>query len=195
MKLDERLAYLQQAAMEEARAEANTIVKKHERRLSKVQAEHKDEMSKQAKIQVRTETIRAKQKRNIEVSKEQLKLKRAYGDRQLELKKKLFEEVRAKLSDYMKTPEYLDLLVRYIEEAKDFAGEDEMTLYLNPSDAHHQEYLEKKTNTKITISHEDFIGGLRAVIRERNVLIDHAFKGSLESEFESFMFKGGAGIG
>ena len=46
----------------------------------------------------------------------------------------------------------------------------------------------------LTVSKEDFIGGVRAVIHERNILIDHAFKGALENEYHNFVFRGGAGV-
>ena len=47
---------------------------------------------------------------------------------------------------------------------------------------------------RLTVSKEDFTGGVRAVVHDRNILIDHAFKGALESEYQKFMFKGGAGV-
>ena len=47
----------------------------------------------------------------------------------------------------------------------------------------------------LTVSKENFVGGVRAVVKGRNVLIDHAYKGELEEEFQDFMFRGGTGIG
>ena len=99
-----------------------------------------------------------------------------------------------KLNDYMQTPQYQALLVTYIEKAAGFADGKEMTIYLNPSDARWKDYLEEHTGMKLTISKEDFIGGVRAVIHERNILVDYAFKGALENESHKFSFKGGAGI-
>ena len=85
-------------------------------------------------------------------------------------------------------------VVTYIEKAAGFADGKEMTIYLNPSDARWKDYLEEHTGMKLTISKEDFIGGVRAVIHERNILVDYAFKGALENESQKFSFKGGAGI-
>ena len=47
----------------------------------------------------------------------------------------------------------------------------------------------------MSISKEDFIGGIRAVIPERNILVDYAFKGALEREYQKFAFGGGMGSG
>ena len=63
----------------------------------------------------------------------------------------------------MKTEEYLELLEKYIEKAARFADGEEMTIYINQTDADKKEYLEKDTGMKLTISTEDFVGGIRAV--------------------------------
>ena len=94
----------------------------------------------------------------------------------------------------MKTEEYKHLLVAYIEKAARFAGGEAMTIYINPTDADKKEYLEEHTGMTLTISKEDFIGGVRAVIHERNILIDRAFKGAIDNEYHKFVFKGGAGV-
>ena len=53
----------------------------------------------------------------------------------------------------------------------------------------------QKTGFTLSISKEDFIGGIRAVIPERNILVDYAFKGALEREYQKFAFGGGMGSG
>ena len=58
-----------------------------------------------------------------------------------------------------------------------------------------KEFLEEHTGVTVTVSKEDFVGGIRTVIHERNILIDHAFKGAIEREYQKFVFKGGTGIG
>lgn len=195
MTVEEKLARLQEAAMEEARAQANAIIKQHEGTLTGVLNQHKDEANKQSDMRIKAEKINARQQQNMAVSKAQLELKREYGMRQKELKKKLFKEVEQKLQDFMKTDEYVKLLVAYIEKAAHFANGEELTIYINPTDADKKRYLEEHTGMKLTISKEDFVGGVRAVVHGRNVLIDHAYKGAVEQEYQSFVFRGGAGIG
>ena len=128
-------------------------------------------------------------------SKAQLELKRELGKTQKKLKKMLFEEVNEKIAEYMKTEDYKNLLVTYIEKAATFADGAAMTIYINPSDEDKKQYLEEHTGMSLTVSKEDFTGGVRAVIHDRNILIDHAFKGGIEREYQKFAFKGGTGIG
>ena len=53
--------------------------------------------------------------------------------------------------------------------------------------------LEDATGIHLTVSAEDFIGGVRAVIRSRNILIDNSFKTQLRGEYDKFLFLGGDG--
>ena len=54
--------------------------------------------------------------------------------------------------------------------------------------------VEVKSGTFLTVSQEDFIGGIRAVIRGRNILIDHSFRTALRNEYDQFIFSGGDDI-
>ena len=132
---------------------------------------------------------------NQAAAKAETELKRALGQTQNELKVRLFDEVKELLSDFTKTDEYLDYLCSKIREAARFADGEEMTIYISPSDKEKQTELEKRTGMTITISEYDFMGGMRAVIRGRNILIDHSFQAAVDYEYHQFSFvAGGAGI-
>ena len=195
MTIDEKISHLQAAAMEEARAEGNAIIKQHEDALLDVFEQHRSEMERQSETRVKTERVGAQQQLNMAMSKAQLELKRELSKTQKELKTKLFEEVDEVVREYMKSEEYQSLLIAYIEKAARFANGAPMTIYINPTDADKKEYLEEHTGMALTVSKEDFIGGIRTVVHERNILIDHAFKGAIEREYQKFVFKGGRGIG
>ena len=170
---EEKITHIRTAAMEEARAEANAIIKQHEDALRSVFEQHQIEARRQSETRVRAESVTAKQQLNMAMSKAQLELKREMGKIQTELKTELFEEVQLKLLAFMRTEEYKEVLIRYIEKA------DKKT------------YLEERTGMTLTISKVDFIGGVRAVVPEKNVLVDYAFKGALENEYQKFQFRGG----
>ena len=159
---EEKITHIRTAAMEEARAEANAIVKQHEDALRSVFEQHQIEARRQSETRVRAESVT-----------------------------ELFEEVQLKLLAFMRTEEYKEVLIRYIEKAAQFASGMAMTIYINPSDADKKTYLEERTGMTLTISKVDFIGGVRAVVPEKNVLVDYAFKGALENEYQKFQFRGG----
>ena len=98
MTNEEKITHIRTAAMEEARAEANAIVKQHEDALRSVFEQHQIEARRQSETRVRAESVTAKQQLNMAMSKAQLELKREISATQFELKKELFQEVEEKLN-------------------------------------------------------------------------------------------------
>lgn len=191
MNIEEKITHLQSAAMEAARAKGNGIIENHKSALQSLYDKHEAEAKKQMETRIKSETINAKQQLNQATAKAQIELKRELGKYQRTLKLQLFEEVHALLSDYMKTDDYKSLLVSYIHKAAAFANKEPLTIYIAPGDAPLIPALVEITGMDLTLSRDDFYGGLRAVIHGRNILMDYSFKGALESEFEKFQFLGG----
>ena len=100
-------------------------------------------------------------------------------------------EVRNKLETFMGSSEYLGWLEEKIREALTIAGEDEVQIYLTPADANLLETLAARCGTPLCLSETPFMGGVRAVIPAKNILIDHTFKTLYENEKEEFNFDGG----
>lgn len=194
MTLEEKLAQMQSASMEQARAEGNAIIDSHREALEKVFEDHKAEALRQAETRIKAETTNARLALNQAAAKSQLEIKRRQGKVQHELKDKIFEEAACLVNDYMKTEAYNDFLIRCIRQAVHFAGKDPVVIYINPSDEKKRSDLEDATRVRLTISSEDFIGGVRAVIRSRNILIDNSFKTQLRDQYDKFMLLGGDGI-
>ena len=53
------------------------------------------------------------------------------------------------------------------------------------------EEIERRTGIRPQISQNSFLGGIRAVIPEKNILIDYTFNTLLEAEKENLNFDGG----
>lgn len=194
MTLEEKIEHLQTVSMEEARAEGNAIIDNYRAALEKVLKDHKEEAMLQSETRIKGETVNARQQLNQATAKAQLELKRKQGKVQQELKDKIFEETLSLIDAYMKTDSYEDFLVKCIRKAIVFADGELMTIYINPSDEQKRSDLEDATGVRLTVSAEDFIGGVRAVIRGRNILIDNSFKTQLRNEYDRFLFSGGDGI-
>ena len=134
MTTEEKLKHFSTAALEEARQESTAAIEEHRRALEKLFQEHTVDKDRQAALEVKTETDRLKRENNITLSKERLEIKRDISRRQEELKETLFVEVQEKLADYMATPEYQQLLISQIREILKFAGNEEVTIYIDPAD-------------------------------------------------------------
>lgn len=195
MTLDEKMTHIQEVVMKEARADGNRVIENHKKALESLYEKHVEEKKAQSAIRIQSETTNARRQLNQAAAKAQSEQKKALGKCQNELKVKLFEEVRELLIRYRDTEEYKEYLCKCMMDAAAFADGDPMTIYITPEDRPKKEELEQRTGMMITISEYDFLGGMRAVIRTRNVLIDRSFQTAVESEYQTFRFgTGGASV-
>lgn len=185
MTLDEKLEQFYNAAMESATSQNIQIIDEYQKSLQIIYDEHKIEALRKAETTYRLEAEKLLREKNRQLSNEVILLKRKLSERASELKVNLFEEVAEKLQEFMKTPEYFDLLCKQITDAKNFAGNEDITIYINPTDSILKVNLEANTKASLTISTRDFMGGTRAVIHDKNILIDNSFLTKLEESKNS----------
>ena len=191
MTIDEKLSHFYDITVEDARTKAAAILEEHKEALEKMTAERKALSEENAQAQIKAETANARREVNKALSAEQLTIKRDWTKKQNELKEKLFSEVKELLDSFTKTPEYKTYLTGKIKEALDFAEDDEISVYLSPEDSALAEKLQQTTGVTIQIAKDSFLGGIRATIPQKNILIDHSFAGNFEAAYKEFKFDGG----
>lgn len=191
MTTEEKLQHFFDASIQSASEEAEKIKKEHKEALDKLFMEHQASMERQAGAQLQAESDRLKRDINKEVSARQLEFRRQYSARTEEIKSLLFAEVEKKLQRFKDSPEYLDYLKNLIQEALSFAGEDTITVYIDPSDEALLPQLAEALGISPSISREAWGGGMRAVIRSKNILIDNSFATLLNEAREEYIFTGG----
>lgn len=189
MTTEEKLKHFLDTCMEDARTRSSRMLDEYTAALEKAFEEHQQEAKRRAQMQVRQETEKIERDLNKQLSLAQLEQKRALGRRQEELKEKLFEKLSERLMDYRKTPEYRKQLERQIQAASAFARGENLVIYLDPSDEDKREVLEQQyPQIQIKVSDYTFFGGTRAVISNRNILIDNSFVTRLAEAKENFHF-------
>ena len=191
MTIDEKLSHFYDITVEDARTKAAAILEEHKEALEKMTAERKALSEENAQAQIKAETANARREVNKALSAGQLTIKRDWTKKQNELKEKLFSEVKELLDSFTKTPEYETYLTGKIKEALDFAEDDEISVYLSPEDSALAEKLQQTTGVTIQIAKDSFLGGIRATIPQKNILIDHSFAGNFEAAYKEFKFDGG----
>lgn len=128
---------------------------------------------------------------NKNISQSQIHLQRDLYLQEEKLKKTLFAEFNDAIQNYMQTDEYRNQLVVMINNLKDFAekNREELVVYINHSDQGMLETLFEETNANIQISDREFLGGVRGVLKDRQVLIDYSFSTLLANVEDSFTIK------
>lgn len=175
MTAEEKLQHFYDASIEDAAKEAASLQKEHLEALEKMFQEHKETKERQADARLQAESDNLKREINKTVSAKQLEYRRILSARTEEIKTNIFREVEEKLMQFKSTPEYLEYLCRHIQEALDFAGDDEMIIYIDPSDEACLPAIEQRFGFAPSLSRESWSGGMRAVIRSKNILIDNSF--------------------
>lgn len=186
MTLDEKLDIFYNSAIKSATEQSDQIIEEYKESLKKIEEEHKAEIQRKAHNTLQIESDHLVREKNKQLSTMALDIRRNITEKIDELKEDLFDDVEKKLADFMKTPDYTALLTKQIKEAMNFAKGNQITIYINPSDKKKKEALEKTTGAVLTISTIDFMGGIRAVIHDKNILIDHSFQNSLTEQKEIF---------
>ena len=120
------------------------------------------------------------------ISKEIIDNKQLLAEREADYTEKTFALAKELIDNFKKTDEYKRLIKKYIYEAIEFAKEDELIIYIDLADASFKEELEAQFGREIRVSRYSFGGGLRALIPERNILIENSFSSKLADQLQTF---------
>ena len=191
MTIEEKLTHFYDTSVEEARHQAEKEVQEHKESLDAAMEEHKKMALENAASSRKAEIANARREINKALSAEQLNIRRDWTARQRRLKEKLFSEVREQILKFMESSRYEEYLCSKIEEAVCFAELDEIQIYLSREDEPRLKSLTIKTGFPLKLSGNSFIGGIKAVIPEKNILIDNSFEEGYNAAYRDFKFNGG----
>lgn len=186
MEINEKLDTFFHAAIEAANEQSAQILGEQKAACDESLAEYERQKQKEQQTRLRIAEEKVRKNVNRTLSEQVLALKKEYHREKEREKEALFALVEEKLAAFRSTEGYQDYLVKKIMAAKDFAGGEDLTVYLDPFDGGWKESLEQKTGCTLTVSREEFSGGIRAVIRSKNVLIDDSFARKISEEKEGF---------
>lgn len=191
MTTEEKLKHFSEVSMETAREEAQRLITEYKAVLEDEMEQHKKEKKEASENQFRIEAENAAREINKALSAEQIHIKRKLSRKQQELREVLFSEIQEQLRAFTKTEGYADWLEAKVKKALVIAGEDEIQISLSPEDADLIPEIEKRTGMRPLLAEDSFLGGIRAVIPQKNILIDDTLLTSFQNEKESFNYDGG----
>lgn len=189
MTIEEKLEHFQTLCFQDARERSERMLNDYTDSLRKILEEHKRDARRQADMQVAAETETIKREINKELSLEQINIKREFSVKQEDLKKMLMTELRNRLALFMESQDYVRLLEKQVKKAQEFAAGAPITIYMDPCDADKVNRIALHTGAELTLSQYSFLGGTRAVIPSRNILIDNSFQSKLEEAEANFQFR------
>lgn len=187
LTMEEKMEHFTSITIENALKHSADVLEDYRKSAEKRFEAHKANQQKAAEEEEKMAKEGVKRQASKEFTMEQLHIRRKHNHKQEELKEKLFAEVAQMLEDFKGTEQYKELLVRYINEAKKLAGDNEIHMYIDSTDEGIKAYLEQTTGVELAISEISLGGGIKAEIPSRNMLIDNAFASKLEEIREKYI--------
>jgi V/A-type H+/Na+-transporting ATPase subunit E len=186
MTIDEKIDEFYKSVIDDAANQSEKLIKEYEASLSNIYENHIEDTKRKAAITLRLETENLIKEKNKRISVETIHIKRHTSEKINELIEILFSDVSKKLETFMKTDAYSFWLIKEIKKVILFSRGEKMTVYINTSDSDKKAFLEEKTGIELTISTTNFLGGIRAVIHSKNILIDNSFATKISEEKDNF---------
>ena len=189
MTLDEKLTNFTEYCVLAAKKKSEELILQQQTALDKDFEAYTVKSKEMADTQLKIEKENLEKKLNKELSNEQLHSKQLIGEARTELTDKLFVELSDKISNFINTKEYMELISSQIEYALKFADGDELIIYVDSTDESRLHELCARHQTDcIKISEHSFMGGTKALLPKKNILIDNSFAKKLETAKLRFMF-------
>jgi len=188
---EEKLKHFYDSAIESVTIQSQQMLNEYSSALDKQFSEHKEDMLRKSELEIAIEKDRLERKINKEISLEEIKSRRIISGISEELKQKILIEVKDKFEIYTTTPEYRKKLAEQIKEAKAIAKDNKIIVYIDPVDSTHKISLEREIGIVLLVAEESFMGGIKAYIPDKNLLIDSSFINKLEEIAHDVTLKGG----
>ena len=186
MTIEEKMEHFKNVSLDNASAKSNDILTAYKQSLDEQFEKHKETALLESKSveSAKLNAVRLEVKR--ELSKVQAEVRRTVTLHQNKLKSQIFSAVVEKLNAYKKTEEYKKELISQINKISSDFNDTTVEFYIDSSDESLLSDLQSHTGADIKISTVPFIGGCKAIISDKNMLVNNSFKTKLAEEQEKF---------
>lgn len=176
MNVEKKLDGFMKIALDEAVEHKRQVEEDLERQFTTACDEYRKSVGDAAKKKLRQEYVNAQSLKNKEVIQATTESKKAVIDLRNQLLEKIFENITAKLREYVKAPEYGINLLEEIKSA--VLNVETAVIYLTPEDMKHVRGKINIGGVSYIETYEDFIGGYKMKFND-NALIDNTYRNKL----------------
>ena len=188
MTINEKINNFKERAIKDANLQSQSIIHECEENIKLQLNEYKEKAEANYNNRIKLESEEILKNNNKTLSNKTVLLKQKLEKKRLELVSSLFDDLKKKLIDFKQTTDYQELLLNQIKQIEEFGNNSNIIIYIDKSDSALINDLSKKTDLKIEISPNNLLGGVRAILTEKNILIDYSFSNKLIEEKANFSF-------
>lgn len=140
-----------------------------------------------ALIDGETEKIKAGTRRAL--AKHEAAKRQEISHKRIALQETIFQNVRAELENYSKTPAYASFLLNNAKEIAGHLKEDDAVIYLRKQDLSHAGELQALFSGKTSVEEdkENTLGGIRVAVPARKIMFNNTLDAKLTQETDWFM--------
>ena len=182
MKIEDKLTYFLKMANEEAEAERARILAEFDQRMNEYIGSVTDDAQKKADALLRSETAKIEQSKNKEINLASTESKKEILNVRGLLLDDLFDGAINKIREYTQTDAYRARLLKDISESS--ANYGKVRVYLMEGDFSLSGEL--PANCECARVKDDFIGGFKLLLTERNAIEDHTYLARLKTVRDDF---------
>lgn len=187
MTIEEKMEHFRSISLESANSQSAKSLSSYKSSLDNELETHKESAKLLAEESKRALLNQVKATAKKDLASAQMSIKKDFTRCESGIKSKVFDMVREKLSAYRKTPEYIDCLKNQIQDILSEYKDFDITVYIDSEDFGILKQLKDSTGANIVLYENNFLGGTRTIIPEKNILVDHSFKTRLADEQENFV--------
>lgn len=187
MNLEEKLESFSNMAISEAEKKRNEMLKKIKEESSLACDEFRKKENRRKDEILKEENAKIQQEKNKKLIETSIKSKKTLIDLREKLTNDLFSSVTKKIEAYITSDEYLNKLKNDITKLSDEYN-DEIEIYLDKRNMSLKSQLNenKNINIKILEAKENLLGGYKALIKSKNIIIDNSYREKIMEEQRNF---------
>lgn len=186
MTTEEKLNNFYDMAIEEASKQSDDMLKEYQVSLDTILDNAKEDMERKSVLTLKNTKETLERDKNKAVSDASIEALKTRNIRTSQLKEDIFNRVMDKINTFKESEAYVELLIKQVNKANLFSKDNDMIIYIDPSDEPIKSRIEQATNVTLTLSNRPFLGGIRAVIQAKNILIDESFTTKLAEKKENY---------
>ncbi|AEA01271.1 MULTISPECIES: hypothetical protein [Aerococcus] len=189
MKLEEKMAYFKDQVTQQSQSEIDQQINQYRETLEDDFQTFQEQTDDTFAHRLVNEKEALRKENNKAISQIQINQQRELFLTEENMKLTLFQTFTKQIEDYQKSEAYIEQLKKMLTNIQAYAGREKYDLYIDENDSHLRSQLESYASHPIIISDRPFMGGIRAVLRERQILVDYSFLTFLDRLKENFVIK------
>ncbi|MDK7302942.1 MULTISPECIES: hypothetical protein [Aerococcus] len=189
MKLEEKMAYFKDQVTQQSQAEIDQQINQYRQTLEDDYQKFQEQTDETFAHRLVNEKEALRKENNKAISQIQINQQRELFLTEENMKLTLFQTFTKQIESYQNSEAYIEQLKKMLKNIQAYAGREKYDLYIDENDSHLRSQLESYASHPIIISDRPFMGGIRAVLRERQILVDYSFLTFLDRLKENFVIK------